>query len=212
MSTPPPGGPHPFGSPAALPADAATRNPYAAGTAIPGSRLPAGDATAADAESIRRYHIKHEASVKSIGTLYMLGAIFLIPAGLFFIGMTVANAWGQARVETGFAVIIGGIYLLIGGLQAYTALGLRRLNPVARRIAIALSCFGLLGFPIGTLISAYFLYLLLSEKGKMLFTPQYHAIVQQTPHVKYRTSILVWILVAILGTLFIVLMVAAFTG
>jgi hypothetical protein len=63
---------------------------------------------------------------------------------------------------------------------------------------IVLSCFGLLGFPIGTLISAYFLYLLSSQKGVYIFSPEYARVIAATPHIKYKTSIIGWILLGIL--------------
>jgi hypothetical protein len=45
---------------------------------------------------------------------------------------------------------------------------------------------------------------LLSAKGKRLFEPDYAGIVAATPHIQYRTSIVIWILLGI-----IVLLVAA---
>jgi len=63
---------------------------------------------------------------------------------------------------------------------------------------------GLLGFPIGTLISVYILYLLFSQKGADVCSPQYQAVIAATPHIRYRTSkivigllVLVAVLVAI---------------
>ena len=65
-------------------------------------------------------------------------------------------------------------------------------------IAIVLSAIGLLGFPIGTLISAYFLYLLVSEKGKVVFSDEYKEVIRKTPHIRYKTSIVVWIFLGLL--------------
>ena len=42
-----------------------------------------------------------------------------------------------------------------------------------------------------SLILGYILYLLLSKKGSMVFSPEYRLIIERTPHIKYRTS---WIL------------------
>ena len=61
-----------------------------------------------------------------------------------------------------------------------------------------LSGIGLLAFPIGTLINAYVLYLIFSAKGKMVFSDEYRAVIEQTPHIKYRTSIIVWIVLGLL--------------
>jgi hypothetical protein len=60
-----------------------------------------------------------------------------------------------------------------------------------------LSALGLLGFPIGTLVNAYILYLYLSKKGRTIFAPEYKDVIAATPHVKYRTSIVVWVFLAL---------------
>jgi hypothetical protein len=70
-------------------------------------------------------------------------------------------------------------------------------EPSARVAAIVFAGIGLLGFPIGTLINGYILYLLLSQKGRRIFQPDYAHIVAATPEVKYRTSIVVWIILGI---------------
>jgi hypothetical protein len=62
---------------------------------------------------------------------------------------------------------------------------------------------GLAGFPLGTLLNMYILWLIHSEKGKLIFSPDYAAIVEATPDVKYRTTLLVWI---ILGLIVLVLL------
>jgi hypothetical protein len=64
---------------------------------------------------------------------------------------------------------------------------------------------GLIGFPIGTLISVYFLYLLLSQKGAYVFSPEYAQVIAATPHIQYKTSIVVWIF---LGLLLVVIFLA----
>jgi hypothetical protein len=47
------------------------------------------------------------------------------------------------------------------------------------------------------LISVYVIYLLLSQKAAVVFSPEYKAIISRTPHVRYKTSIVVWILLGI---------------
>ncbi len=65
-------------------------------------------------------------------------------------------------------------------------------------LAIIILAIGLLGFPCGTVISAYLLYLLFSPKGELVFSDPYEEIIQGTPHIKYKTSIIVWIFLFIL--------------
>ena len=75
-----------------------------------------------------------------------------------------------------------------------------------------LSGIGLLGFPLGTIINGYILYLVFSQKGTTVFSDEYHAVIAQTPHIKYRTSIVVWILVGLVLLLIAIGIVAAVIG
>ena len=144
------------------------------------------------AEAIRQEHIKHETSVRSVGTLYYLGGFLML------IGAISLLALGFMGQDTQFGFLVGSIYLILGALSLVLARGIKQLKPWARTTSIVLSAIGLLGFPIGTLINGYILYLMLSGKGKRIFEPDYPAIIAATPHIKYRTSIVVWILVALL--------------
>jgi hypothetical protein len=72
------------------------------------------------------------------------------------------------------------------------------LKPWVRIPAIILAALGLLGFPVGTIINGYVLYLLLCARGRYILTPEYEEIRKATPHVHYRTSVVVWIVVGFL--------------
>lgn len=138
------------------------------------------------AEQIRKSHLKHEASVKSIGTLYLLAAFIFIVAGIILL----------VNGSKDFEPAVLAFFVLVGGLYLATGIALKRLRKWSRIVATILACVGLLGFPIGTLISAYILYLLLSARGSMVFSPEYKQIIADTPHVKYQSSKAVkWILV-----------------
>ncbi len=154
---------------------------------------------ATDAEDIRNEHIKHEASVKSVGVLYLIGAAFAIfGGGMIAVGALLGS--GQPGAPDAVAMTAGlGVGLLaFGGLYLAVGLALRRLKPWSRIVAGIFSGIGLLGFPVGTLINAYILYLLFSRKGGTVFSEDYKAVIAQTPHVKYRTSIVVWIFLGLL--------------
>ena len=166
-----------------------TDNPYAA----PKAEVEAGlGGDPAQAESIRNTHLSHEASVRGLGALYVLGSMFGLVACL------AAIVGGLTGSEDTIAGVVGGLVLgAFCALQLWVGLGLRKLQPAVRIPAVVLSCVGLVGFPIGTLLSAYFLYLLLSAKGKLVFSEAYAEVRAQTPHIVYKTSIVVWIFVAI---------------
>ena len=154
-----------------------------------------------DPRSIRKAHISHEASVKSIGVLYYLGAFCLLALGIlgFF------NEKGRTLAEQ---ITLGVFLCALGVLQFWTGVGLRRLRPWAKTPTGVLSGIGLLGFPVGTLINAYVLYLVFSKKGATVFSPQYQAIIASTPDIKYRTSIIVWVFLGLLLAVLLAILLA----
>lgn len=171
-----------------------------------------------ESEEIRRKYLNHEASVKSIGVLYFLGGFFgLILTPIYCLGGINAfmNAPPDNPAMLGSAIALlffGLIFAVLTILQLWSGWGVRRLQPSARIGAGIVAAIGLIGFPIGTLISAYFLYLLFSEKGKFVFSDTYKQVVEQTPHIRYKTSIIVWIFLAILLLLLGIGIVAAVVG
>jgi len=102
------------------------------------------------------------------------------------------------QLATLFMVIFTIVFFGLGAFQFAVGLGLRKLLPWARIAGIVMGCLSLLGFPAGTLIGGYFLYLLLSAKGQYVFSPEYSRVIAATPHIKYQTSIIVWIFLGLL--------------
>jgi hypothetical protein len=152
-----------------------------------------GNVTSHESVNIRNIHLKHEAAVRSIGLLYFLGGTVMILAGVM----------GLFSGETS-TTLAGVLLLVLGFVQFWVGRGLRRLQSWARIPTGVLSGLGLLGFPIGTLINAYILYLVFSQKGATVFSPRYQQVIAATPHIKYRTSIVIWILLGL-----VILLVAA---
>jgi hypothetical protein len=193
-----------------LESDSFSTNPYA-----PTSHVSEADAAASEVEAYRKKYLNHEASVKSIGALYMVGAIFLVPFGLGLAVWAFANEdlTGPSTIEA----IVGLCCLGYGVFQGFVAVGLRRLQSWARIATAVISVIGLLagliGMRLGALISAYILYLVLSEKGQIVFSENYKRIIEQTPHIQYRTSIVIWLFVGLLfALLFLGLGAALFTA
>lgn len=170
-------------------------NPYLAPATSP---IPPPLSGSADNEAIRREHINHEASIKTLGALYLLGGLFMIPGGLFMIFEPTKHA-GSA---------MGGLLLVLGLFQLTLGLGVRKFRPWSRWAATILSTLGLLAFPVGTLINALVLGYLLSKKGATVFSPGYPSVIAATPHVKPKTSIAVWIVLGV----FILIIVLGLIG
>ena len=152
-----------------------------------------------EADAVRRAHINHEASIKSIGILYYLTAALMLAGTV----TALFSAWTTSRNVLGMVAILA-LFGLLSALFFVIGRGLRTLKPWARVPTTVLASLGLLGFPVGTLLNAYILWLIHSKKGKLILSPEYAAIVEATPDVKYRTSLLVWI---ILGVVVIALLV-----
>jgi hypothetical protein len=171
-----------------------SENPYASPTADLTAPFSIGPEIT-EAESIRKKYLNHEASIKSIGFLYWIGSFFLFIAS---VSMFVASVNIGFMRHRDFAALFGLLYLFIAALGLWLGYGFRKLDSRVRIPAGILAALGLISFPIGTLINGYILYLIFCAKGKMVFSPEYKEIIRQTPHIKYRTSIIVWILFFIL--------------
>lgn len=160
-------------------------------------------ATTADSadEAIRRQHLSHEAGIRSFGILFGIGAVLYLILGFFtlvFGVVMLASPQRGAAAAATIMLILPIIYVPLGIVQGIVAIGLRKLNNVGRIGGTVFGAIGLLGIPIGTLISAYLLYLLWSAKANMVFSPEYQRIRLATPHIKYKTSIVTWIVLGLL--------------
>ncbi|CAA6676638.1 MULTISPECIES: hypothetical protein [unclassified Lentimonas] len=160
-------------------------------------RMKEGVHTAQSGEcaAIRQEHIKHEASIRSVGLLYYFGGFLVMMGGL----SASVTSFGASGGE-GSAAFIGifSVVLILGVGLISVGRGFRRLRPWVKIPATILSALGLLNIPIGTLIHGYILYLIHSQKGKVVFSPEYQEIREATPEIKYKTSKLVWAILIVL--------------
>lgn len=179
-------------------------NPYA-----PPQTLEPGSDSSAEFEQLRKAHLGHEASVKSAGILYWISAVGLVIMGGFWLSLVASAASASTPEADGTGVVIvaaiGVLLLSVGVFQFWVGNGLRKFRQSARIPTGILSGIGLIGFPLGTLINAYILYLVFSKKGSMIFSDRYKEIMAATPHLKYRTSTASWIVLGILVLLLLTL-------
>jgi hypothetical protein len=157
-----------------------------------------------EAETIRKEHINAEASIQAVGRLYLLGCFLAL---LTFTALVVGAALSRSDGVAGFISFLPSTVAMLcaGAFYGAAGFGLRKLKPWARIAATIVSVIGLIGFPIGTIISGYILYLLWNKKGRTIFTPNYQDVIAATPHIQYKTTLLVWIILGIV----ILLVVAA---
>jgi hypothetical protein len=185
-------------------------NPYAP----PKARVADVSGANPEMENVRREHIKHEVSVRSRGLLYYLVSVVF---GLAAFGEITRVIERKELASLAFV-----FYLAAFGLLIFLGRGVRKLRPWARIAATVLTGivtllntapFISMGFSaaapamIGMLLNAYILYLLLSQKGRRVFAQDYQGIIAATPHIKSRTSIVVWIALGLL-LLLVVLAIA----
>ena len=130
----------------------------------------------------------------------------LMGVGSFF---GLASRREGSESAPGVVMGVGVLFITLGVLQFVIGRWLQKLNPKARTPATVLSAIGLLGFPIGTLVNAYILYLLRSQKGEMVLSEYYQGVVAATPHIKYKTPVLVWICGILLVLLLVFGVIAA---
>ncbi|MFM7128445.1 MAG: hypothetical protein ACKO0V_03695, partial [bacterium] len=97
--------------------------------------------------------------------------------------------------------------ILFGVIQFFLGKGLRNLKNWARITSAILCIPGILS-PITWLI----LYYLLNKKAVYVCTPEYAQIREMTPHIKYKTSIIVKFLLGLLLVVFLLMVAAVLTS
>ncbi len=141
----------------------------------------------ASLEAKRRQYIRHEILLKSVGSLYAFGFVFMF---LAMIAILIPSFIAPTKAPIKGAEVIGSvlIVLLFSGVLFFMAFGYRTLKPWVKIPGTILSTIGLLGIPFGTLINGYILYLIWCEKGQMVLSESYQAVIRATPHIKYVRS------------------------
>ena len=133
-------------------------NPYAGPR--PGARP--GPRTVSAAQIYRR-----PAVISFLAVLhFFLGPLMLL-GGLIAVAVSFS---GEGSAERGLMIGVGAFYALFGILSIVCAIGLWNLKSYGRTIQLVYSFIGLLGIPVGTLISALILVYLFKPGVKVLFS------------------------------------------
>lgn len=207
-------------------------NPYAAPEAPLGAPVTPSTELA-EMEATRRKYLSHEASVKSVGSLHILGAIVLILAVVAMLAASASDPNGNSLPT----LLMAGFFVGLLALNLALGIGLTKLQNWARWVDVAFMGLGvisaglqtimslimtsgqpgmiapiLFGNSIGLLINGYILYLLVSSKATVVFSPEYKEVIKATPHIKYKTSCLVKGFLFLLVAMIILAIVGAFLG
>lgn len=147
-----------------------------------------------EAEAIRREFINHETSIRSLGCLSWLAAMvfsMVLVVGVVNVQSVSLGHLAFMLVQAVLAAAIGrGLRTLQGWAGVLAALW--------AGVALALSLATLPSGAISMVISAYIIFLVVGTKGRRVLTPEYRAIVLETPHVKTHSSVVVWVLAVLL--------------
>jgi len=185
--------------------------------------------SAGDLVVLRREHLRHEALLRSVGTVYYISAgLALTGAAMVLIRMMLGG--GDVDEDPPGALI--AFLLLMSSALVIVGRGVRELARWARIPIVVLSAIGLLAVPIGTvinwimfpqdaypvresmrvligtLIHGFVLWLVLCAKGRKVFSQEYAAAIEQTPAMTLPRSPLPAAFVALLVGLMVFALVA----
>jgi hypothetical protein len=116
-----------------------------------------------------------ETHVKILGWLYIvLGILGVLLAGLIILVVAGSGLISGDRTAITVTVIvagvIGGFLVLVSVPGIIAGIGLLAYHPWARVLALVLGILNLPGFPTGTILGAYTLYVLLDSETTRLFS------------------------------------------
>jgi hypothetical protein len=180
-----------------------TENPYQ----TPAVADVAATSLSSDIREMREKHIKHEASLKAVGFLCILGGVVLLGSFAFVSIETIAAGSLAESPAMGLLFAVG-----FGTLQLISGIGLRQLRGWSRIPAAMVAAVSMFAIPIGTIVGIYILYLLFIPKGSKVLSAEYRDIVALTPDIRYRTPRWFWILVLAVMLILAGLVVFAFTA
>ena len=140
-----------------------------------------------------------------LAVLDIVGAVMWALIGLGWFALSRDASVGMV------GVILGSISLVVGLTLAFCAYGLWNLKRWGRALQIALSIFGLLAFPIGTLISILVLVFMFQPGIKVLFSerPVESLSADETAHLrKLAQSQMAMVITVVIGVGFVAIPIA----
>lgn len=184
-------------------------NPYATPSADLTTEVPTSEWSDV---ALRQAHLQHEVQLKSVGSLYFLGAVLV---GLVVLALYSSRPLTTARADSDayWYLVITLVPMALIVVFVTMGLGFRGLRPWVRIPGAAFSVAGLFLVPLGTLINAYVLYLMFCAKGRTVLAPDYARVRSATPHLRYRRSALErGVIAAVLITVLALILWLAFFG
>ncbi len=144
------------------------------------------------AEKLRKEHIGRESTIITLGYIFVYSGFAL--AGTTALGKAVFKL-DSLPIGPALWIFISLAYFAALTIVGYGLTNLKSWVPIPAAIVAILSLYNV---PFGTIVGAYMLWLVFSKKGRVIFSPEYAAIVAATPHIEPpRTGFMQLFLVAI---------------
>jgi hypothetical protein len=178
----------------------------APGVAVPPPAVVPNAAGAASAEATRLAYLSHEQNVRSIGTyFYFSGGMLLVLAAFLLLCGLIATLGGKGNSSVPLVIVTVEclVFVVMGGFLLWTAGKFKRLDPRGVIPGTILAVLGLLSIPIGTIINAFILYLIYSEKGRFVFSEPYRSVVDATPQIVCKMPLWVKIVIGLVILAFV---------
>ena len=147
-------------------------------------------------ERVRSQFLKQEASVKGIGGLFVFFGILTFIEGFTLsnpeitrLAGPVGERFGGGELLPEVAAANGRFVMFLGVLHIWIGWGLIKLRNCARITAGIFAIPNLLAIPIGTLLSGYIIYSLISKNGKYVCSLDYNKVIAETPKIKCQVQI-----------------------
>lgn len=176
-------------------------NPYAP----PLSESPLQSRSSAEFEQVRKEHLNCEIGIRTVSLFYFLASCASFAAASLFLTRG-GDISPLARMV--LVLALGGMAVL----QFWVGSGMRSLKPRVRVPAGFIALMSLVGSAAGggpmlVIVYIYILCLVFSEKGKMVFSPQYQEVLAATPHIKGSPSPVILVFLVLLALAFFALVV-----
>ena len=115
-----------------------------------------------------------QAHIKILGWMYiLLGILGILGATLVFVlvagGGLISGDETAIRITSIVGTLLGGLIALISIPGVITGMGLLKYKAWARILALVLGLLNLPGFPVGTLLGIYTIWILLDDESTRLF-------------------------------------------
>lgn len=142
-------------------------------------------------ERLRRENLRHESAIAAFGWFFLIGGVIgLLGFFLSLVMLLLVYFQGTIDIPWGFQIFSLSMQLILSVVQLTTAQNLLKLKRWARIVATIMS-IGFILYGIGI----WFLILVWSEKGNLIFSDQYRTAYEATPYIKRHMTTTAWILI-----------------